>query len=602
MIETLAQLFLNTIKSFPKDDLMLYKKEGRYVPISTQEFSQRVRHISLGLQELGFKPGDKLIILSENRPEWVMTDIANLCLGGITVPIYTSLVPEQIKYIIDDSDAKMVVFSDKELWQKIESVKDGLKKVTHYITFADEAQEDLLTLAQVMERGKKMADDNPDLFEKNALAVRPDDTASIIYTSGTTGIPKGVMLTHHNFISNSKSSAEVIPFSEKDKVLSFLPLSHVLERMVMFTYLYKGCSIGFAESVETVAENMLEIRPHIMVSVPRVFEKIYSRVMDNVLASSAMKKKIFFWALKVGKKYAQVKLLKQPVSKWLQTRKNLAHKLVFSKIIEKTGGRVRFFVSGGAPLSRDIAEFFYAMGLVILEGYGLTETSPVISVNSFDSMKFGTVGKPIPGVKVKIAPDGEILTTGPNVMKGYYKKEDETREAFDGEWFRTGDVGHVDEDGFLVITDRKKDIIVTAGGKNVAPQPIENLLKTNSYILNAVILGDRRKFISALIVPDFEKLEEYARFNGIAFGDRKDLIENKKIINFIQSEVDRSTPTLSAYEKIKKVVLLDGEFEIEKGEITPTLKVKRNVIEKKYKHLIDALYEEAERENQREAE
>ena len=592
MVDTLSQLFLNTINIYPKDDLMLYKKEGRYLPISTEEFGQRVKFIGLGLKTLGIEAGDKLIILSENRPEWVMTDLANICLGGVTVPIYTSLVPEQIKYIIDDSDAKIVVCSNSGLWQKIEKIKSDLPKVKHYISFEEVAPEGVLSLKQLIDRGKELNQKNPELFEQVARKIRPDDLASIIYTSGTTGVPKGVMLTHKNFVSNGKACAAVVPFSRKDRVLSFLPLSHVLERMVVFTYLYKGCSIAFAESVETVGENLQEIRPHIMVSVPRVFEKIYSKVMDNVLASSFLKKKIFFWALKTGRHYSQRKLQKKPVSTWLEKKRKLAHKLVFSKIIEKTGGRVRFFVSGGAPLSKDIAEFFYVMGLIVLEGYGLTETSPVIAVNTLDNLRFGTVGRPIPGVEVKIAEDGEILTRGPNVMKGYYKKEVETKEAFEGGWFHTGDIGYFDEDGFLIITDRKKDIIVTAGGKNVAPQPIENLLKTNLYISNAVVVGDKRKFVSALIVPNFEKLEEYANFNNLTFKDRKELINHPQILNFMQAEVERTTLNLSSYEKVKKIVLLEREFEIEKGEITPTLKVRRNIIEKKYKELIDLLYQE----------
>jgi len=592
LVDTLSQLFLNTINIYPKDDLMLYKKEGRYLPISTEEFGQRVKFIGLGLKTLGIEAGDKLIILSENRPEWVMTDLANICLGGVTVPIYTSLVPEQIKYIIDDSDAKIVVCSNSGLWQKIEKIKSDLPKVKHYISFEEVTPEGVLSLKQLIDRGKELNQKNPELFEQVARKIRPDDLASIIYTSGTTGVPKGVMLTHKNFVSNGKACAAVVPFSRKDRVLSFLPLSHVLERMVVFTYLYKGCSIAFAESVETVGENLQEIRPHIMVSVPRVFEKIYSKVMDNVLASSFLKKKIFFWALKTGRHYSQRKLQKKPVSTWLEKKRKLAHKLVFSKIIEKTGGRVRFFVSGGAPLSKDIAEFFYVMGLIVLEGYGLTETSPVIAVNTLDNLRFGTVGRPIPGVEVKIAEDGEILTRGPNVMKGYYKKEVETKEAFEGGWFHTGDIGYFDEDGFLIITDRKKDIIVTAGGKNVAPQPIENLLKTNLYISNAVVVGDKRKFVSALIVPNFEKLEEYANFNNLTFKDRKELINHPQILNFMQAEVERTTLNLSSYEKVKKIVLLEREFEIEKGEITPTLKVRRNIIEKKYKELIDLLYQE----------
>jgi long-chain acyl-CoA synthetase len=592
MVETLSQLFMNTVKSFPKNDLMLYKEDGIYTPISTEEFEKKVKHFALGLKVLGYEAGDKLVILSENRPEWVMTDLANLCVGGVTVPIYTSLVPEQIKYIIDNSDAKVVVFSDEEMWEKIKAVKSDLVKVDHYITYHTEVPEGVASFTEVQKRGETLAEEQPDLFAELALKVKPEDVASIIYTSGTTGLPKGVMLMHSNFVSNVQSVTTIIEFNEKDTVLSFLPLSHVLERMVTFAYLYKGCSIGYAESIETVGENLLEIRPQIMVSVPRVFEKIYAKVMDNVLASSSLKRKIFFWAAQVGREYGKRKLLGQAISGSLQFKKNLAHKLVFSKIIEKTGGRVRFFVSGGAPLSKDIAEFFYAMGLIVLEGYGLTETSPVIAVNTLESPRFGSVGKIIPGVEVRIAEDGEILTKGPHVMKGYYKMGAETHEAVKDGWFHTGDIGHLDDAGYLAITDRKKDIIVTTGGKNVAPQPIENILKTNPYVSNAVVLGDKRKFISALIVPNFEKLEEYAKANNINYSDFSELIKNDTILNFMESEINRATPGLASYEKIKKVALLDRDFEIEKGEITPTLKVKRNIIEQKYRSIIDGIYQE----------
>ncbi|TET70535.1 MAG: long-chain fatty acid--CoA ligase [Candidatus Aminicenantes bacterium] len=592
MVETLSQLFLNTIKSYPKDDLLLFKKEGKYVPISTEEFADRVKCFSLGLRDLGLEAGDKLIVLSENRPEWVISDIANLCLGGITVPIYTSLIPEQIKYIIDDSDAKIVVVSDQSQWQKIEAIKSELTKVTSYITCLSEAPEGVLTFAQVLERGRKMDKQNPGLFEKMALEVKPDAIASIIYTSGTTGPPKGVMLTHSNIFSNVKTCSSILPFKDTDTVLSFLPLSHILERMAMFAYLYIGMSIGFAESIDTLGENLLEVRPHIMVNVPRVLEKIYAKVIDNVQVSSSLKRKIFFWAVKVGRKYGRKKILNQPISKLLQFKRNLANKLVFSKVYAKTGGRVRFFLCGGAPLSKDIGEFFYAIGLTIIEGYGLTETSPVITANTFENLKFGTVGKPIPGVDVRIDEDGEILTKGPHVMNGYYKKEAASREVFEGGWFHTGDIGHFDEEGFLVITDRKKDIIVTSGGKNVAPQPIEGILNLNPYISTALVIGDSRKFISALVVPDFEKLEEYAKQNNISFEDHCDLVKKEEIVRFIQEQVDRSAPNLASYEKVKKIALLDKEFEIEKGEITPTLKVKRNIVEEKYKGIIDAMYRE----------
>lgn len=592
MAETICQILLNTLKSYPKDDLILHKKEGSYVPISTEEFVNRIKYFSLGLRELGLEEGDKMIILSESRPEWVISDFACLCLGGITVPIYTTLPSEQVKYIIDNSDAKIVIFSTDDQWEKLNAVRNELIKVKHYITFASQAPEGVLTFAQILEKGKKRAEEEPETFEKQALKVQPGDIASVIYTSGTTGIPKGVMLTHSNFVSNVNSVSSILDITEKDIALSFLPLSHVFERMATYAYLHNGCTIGYAESMDTVAENFLEVRPHFMASAPRVFEKIYSKVMDNVLSSSPLKRKIFFWALKVGKEYGKRKLLNQPMPRGLQFKRNLAHKLVFSKIIEKTGGRVRFFISGAAPLSKDIAEFFYAMGLTILEGYGLTETSPAISLNTFENMRFGSVGKPVPGVEVKIDEEGEILTKGPHIMKGYYKMEAETKDVMDGEWFRTGDIGHIDDDGFLVITDRKKDIIVTAGGKNVAPQPIESLLKTNPYISTAMVIGDKRKFISALIVPNFEKIEEYAKVNSIPYEDIKGLVKKEEILNFMLAEVDKTTPNLASYEKIKKIGLMDRDFEIDKGEMTPTLKVKRNIVEGKYRDLIDSFYVE----------
>jgi len=592
MVETICQLFSNTIQSYPRENLMLYKKEGRYVLISTEEFGNKVKHFSLGLKELGLNPENKLAILSETRPEWVMTDIASLCAGGISVPIYPSLPPEQIKYIVEDSDAKIVVYSDSEQGDKVAEIRADLSNVTHYVTFESEAPEGVLTFDQVLEKGKKIFEESPDLFDKAASLAKPDTLASILYTSGTTGVPKGVMLTHNNFTSNVKGVTDVIEFSDKDTVLSWLPLSHSFERIATYTYLYKGCSIAYAENMLTVGQNLLEVCPTVVVGVPRLFEKVYAAVMDNVLASPPLKRKIFFWATKVGREFGQRTLRGESIPKFLEFKRTIAHKLVFSKIIAKTGGRIRFFVSGAAPLSKDIAELFYAMGLIVLEGYGLTETSPIISVNRLEKIKFGSVGPPIPDVEVKIAEDGEILARGPNIMKGYYKMEEETKEAIKDGWFYTGDIGHLDEDGFVVITDRKKDIIVTAGGKNVAPQPIENVLKTNTYVNDVLVIGDRRKFMSALVVPNFEKLEEYAKFNNIPYKDKKDLIKNEDIVKFLEAEIDRATPNLASYEKVKKIALLDRELTIADGEITPTFKIKRNVVEKKYKDLIDALYVE----------
>jgi len=592
MVTTLAQLLTHSVTAYPKPDFMLFKKAGAYAPIPAAEFGASVKHLALGLRDLGFEAGQKLCILSENRPEWTMADFAALSCGGLTVPIYTTLVSEQIRYIIDDSDATVVIVSNADQWKKVEPLRTGLTKVRRYITFAEEAPAGVLTIEEVMAKGRAAAAAEPGLFDGLVARVKPADEATLIYTSGTTGVPKGVILTHDNLLSNIKTASDIIEFSSKDTVLSFLPLSHILERMVMFTYIYKGCTVAFAESVEAVAQNLLEVRPHIMVSVPRVFEKIYTKVMDQVLKSPALRRKIFFWALNVGKAYGALRLAGKPVPRRLRIRRAVAAKLVFSKIVEKTGGRVRFFVSGGAPLSKDIAEFFYAMGLVILEGYGLTETSPLLSVNTFEALRLGTVGRPAPGIDVKIAADGEILARGPNVMKGYYKKEAETREVMEGGWFHTGDIGHFDADGFLVITDRKKDLLVTSGGKNIAPQPIENLLKSSPYIANAVVIGDSRRFIAALIVPDYDKLKDYAKAQRILFASLEELCRDRRIVDFLKAEADRATPFLASYERVKKIVVLPRDFDIEKGEITPSLKVRRANVTAEYREAIDALYRE----------
>ena len=589
-INTLSRVFLNTCRTYKKPDLFLFKANDSYRPISTAEFETRVRNLSLGLRELGLRPGDKVVIFSENRPEWVMTDFAVLCAGGITVPIYTSLMPDQVKFIINDSEAGIVVCSNRDLWLKVEAVRRDLPRIEHAVMIEDEPPAGLLTFSEVMSRGKRAGQNEPGLFDRLAEAVRPEDLASIIYTSGTTGAPRGVMLTHGNLLSNIKSLDTIVPFVHTDTILSFLPLSHVLERTGTFLFFYKGATIAYAQSVESVAENLIEVRPTIMISVPRLFEKIYTKIMDQVLAGSALKKGIFFWALRTGKACAAKRLAKQRVSKMLAARRALADKLVFSKMIARMGGRVKFFICGGAPLSQDITEFFYAMGLIILPGYGLTETSPVLSANTLETYRFGTVGKTIPGVEIKIAADGEILARGPNVMAGYYRNLTATGEVMERGWFHTGDIGRFDKDGFLIITDRKKDLIITSGGKNVAPQPIENLLQASPFIRSAVIVGSNRKFISALIVPEFEKLEVYARANAIPFLDRAELCRSEEIVNFLLAEVQRATPNLASFERTKKIAVLDRDFEIEAGEITPTLKVRRKIVEEKYKSLIDALY------------
>jgi long-chain acyl-CoA synthetase len=590
IVTTLPRLFLHTCRTYIKADLLKVKAGGRYRSISTAEFEASVQGLALGFQELGLRPGDKVVLLSENRPEWTMTDFAVLSSGAVTVPVYTSLTAAQIGYLVRDSEAKMVVCSNRDLWRKVEAVREDLPGLELAVLMEKDAPQGVLTLDEVTEKGKRRAQGSPGAFESRALAVGPEDLASIIYTSGTTGVPKGVMLSHGNFVSNVRAVDDFLQFLSTDTALSFLPLSHVLERTATFLFLYKGATIAYAESVESVAENLVEVRPTVVVSVPRLFEKIYARIMDQVLAGSRLKRALFFWALNTGKAAAAAVIDKRPAGKGLAFRHALARKLVFEKVTARTGGRIKQFICGGAPLSKDLAEFFFAMGLVIMPGYGLTETSPVLTGSRLEDYRLGTAGKALPGVELRIAEDGEILARGPNVMMGYYKNEADTRAVMAGGWFHTGDIGRLDADGFLTITDRKKDLIVTSGGKNVAPQPIEGLVQSSPYIQNAVVVGDSRKFISALVVPDFGKIEAYARAEGIPFGDRAELCRRGEIAALLLDEVTRATPGLAPYERIKKIAVLDRDFEIGTDELTPTLKVKRKIVERRYADLIDSLY------------
>ena len=589
-VTTLSRLFLESCRRYKKPDRMMVKRDGVWAKISTAETETMVRRLSLGFQALGLKPGDRIAILSENRPEWVMADFAALCAGAVTVPIYTSLLPDQVGYILGDAGAKIVVCSDLEMWQKVEAVRNELPGLERVIVIEGDPPAGAHALSDVAELGRRLEEAEPGRFERTAYAVRPGDLASIIYTSGTTGVPKGVMLSHANFVSNVVSLAEFIDFCEADTGLSFLPLSHVLERTATFLLFHVGAAMAYAESIEAVASNMVEVRPTIIVSVPRLFEKIYARVMDQILAGSRLKRAIFVWALGTGKKYAAKTIAGEPVPVHLAFKRAIAAKLVFSKITDKTGGRIRYAICGGAPLSRDIAEFFYALGLRIMPGYGLTETSPVLTGSAPGKVRFGTAGKAIPRVELRIAEDGEILARGPNVMMGYYKNEADTREVLKDGWLHTGDIGRFDEDGFLIITDRKKDIIVTSGGKNVAPQPIESLIQASPLIASAVVVGNSRKFVSALIVPDFEKLEAYAKAHGIAFKDRAELGRRPEVAAFLLDEVNRMTPGLASYERIKRIAVLDRDFDLDMGEVTPTLKVRRNIVERKYADIIESLY------------
>jgi long-chain acyl-CoA synthetase len=589
---TLNQLFFDAVETFRKPDALQVKRNGRYEPISHDTLAQRVRHTALGLTELGVRPGDRVAILSENRPEWAIADYACLMIGASDVPIYPNLPPEQIAYILRDSGSVVIFVSNPEQAAKITPIRGECPTLHHVITFAESATGADMTMATLEASGASV-DNEARLvaYRARALAVRPADLATIIYTSGTTGEPKGVMLTHDNIYSNVMAGRAAIPFAGQDTCLSFLPLSHIFERMAgHYLTFTTGTSIAYAESIDTVPFNMSEVRPTIVLSVPRLYEKMYARVLDNALAGGAIKKRIFFWARSVADRWADVTLAGGTPRGALAVQYRLAQKLVFSKLKARTGGRLRYFVSGGAPLAPEINKFFYAAGLVILEGYGLTETSPVIAVNTPANFRIGTVGKPAPGVEVMIASDGEILTRGPHVMKGYYNKPDATAEAIDAEgWFHTGDIGEL-RDGFLAITDRKKDIIVTAGGKNIAPQPIENKIKTNKYVSQAVMIGDKRKFPIVLVVPNWESLEKWAKLHNILWTERAQLLAMPTIHAKMEKEVMGELTGLAHFEAPKKIGLLEHDFSVERGELTPTLKVKRRVVDKRYKALIDSLY------------
>jgi long-chain acyl-CoA synthetase len=589
---TLTRLFFDGIRVYDKADAYLMRHgPGQWYPVSHGTVRERTRRIALGLAELGVGRGDRVAIISENRLEWALADWACLTSGVTDVPIYATLPAEQIPYLLTDSGS-VAIFASASQAAKIASIRSQAPALRHLIVFDDAARSHAdLTFRELEARG--MAADTPERaaqYERDALAVRPDDLATIIYTSGTTGAPKGVMLSHDNIYSNVEATKSAIP-TKDDVTISFLPLSHIFQRMGDYWFFATGTTIAHVESFDLVPIAMQEVRPTIAVSVPRLYEKMYARVLENALAGGALRKRIFFWARAVGSRWATVKLSGREPSGALALQYALAHKLVFAKLKARTGGRLRYFVSGGAPLADEINRFFYSAGLVILEGYGLTETSPVIGVNTPVNFRIGTIGKPIAGVEVQIAQDGEILTRGPHVMKGYYNKPDATAEAIDGEgWFRTGDIGVI-EDGFLRITDRKKDIIVTAGGKNIAPQPIENLVKTNKYVSQAVMIGDRRKYPIMLIVPNFEHLEKWAKLKNLIWTDRSQLLAMPTVNAKMEKEVHGKLTGLASFETPKKIALLGEDFSVETGELTPTLKVKRRVIEKNYKEMIDALYD-----------
>lgn len=587
--DTLTRIFFAGIdRRLP--NALQYRGDARWIALSHDEVEQRVTRLAAALDGFGIGAGDRVAILSENRPEWAIADYAILGLGAADVPLYATLPPNQISYILQDSGVKAIFVSNRPQLEKILEIREEIGSLKAVVCFDDPGgAPDVLRLSDLLEEGRARIEQGAfSGFRERAMAIQPDDLATLIYTSGTTGQPKGVMLTHMNIASNVEAVRRhgVIGLQPGEVVLSFLPLSHTFERMVDYYYWNSGASIAYAESVEKVAEAMVEVKPLVVAAAPRVFEKIYARVMD----SHGVKRALVMWAKRVGEAAVADRISGRATGP-RGFKETLADRLVFSKIREKTGGRIQVFISGSAPLSPDIARFFWAAGLPVYEGYGLTETSPVLSVNRPGATRLGSVGQLIPGTEVRITPEGEILARGPQVMKGYWKRDDATAEVIDAEgWLHTGDVGELDSQGFLTITDRIKNLLVTAGGKNIAPAPIENQVVMSPYISQVVMLGDRRPFATLLVVPEIGTLTRWAKENGIETADTAALCADPRVHDFLEQEAFSRLHGLARYEMPKKIAVIPREFTIEAGEVTPTLKVKRRVVEQHYAEVIEKMY------------
>jgi long-chain acyl-CoA synthetase len=596
MYQSIVHILLRSIEKFPNKDALRYRKNGSYTGLTYRQMGDQIELISRGLIAIGLKPGDRIAILSYNRPEWPIADFAIFSMRGLVVPIYHTLPAGQIAYILKDSGARAIFVEDKVQHQKIMEIREQCKELEFVFSFSKIAHADgkIISWPDLLDQGQSHRKAHPEEYLENVNAINPEEICTLVYTSGTTGHPKGVMLHHQGFVKDVINSEAVFGLYPEDVFLSFLPLSHLYERLGgHWCPLYRGSTIAYADDINSVVDDIQLVRPTVMVSVPRLYEKISSKVIEQVEAGPPLRKKIFYWALKTGRHFHELKFTnrKSRLATW---KYHIAEKLVFSKIKQKLGGRFRFPISGGAPLSTETLKFFEAMGLQIVEGYGMTETHLIISLTPPGSTKYGSCGKPIPEVDVRIADDGEILVRGETIMAGYYGKNELTKEVIDRDgWLHTGDIGHLDDDNYLYITDRKKNILVTAGGKNVAPAPIEHALKRSKFIEDVCLVGDQRKFISAIIVPNFENLKIWADKQNITFSSETEVIENEKIIEMFSEEIESLQSDFARYEKIKKFILLTQPLTVENGELTPSLKIKRNVVEKRFKEQIDQVYLEA---------
>jgi len=595
--QTLNELFNGAVDRFRDSEFLRFKRDGEWKSLAFGEVARRVRELALGLYSVGLLSGDRVAIWSENRPEWNIADLASLAIGAVDVPIYSTQSLSQVEYILGDSGARAIFVSSSFLNEAV-AIKTRVPSLEFVFAFDDIGapghNEGVITGGELVNKGRALFGEQPSLYESLWRGAKPDDLATLLYTSGTTGDPKGVMLTHKNLTANALNTFHWMDLEGKrDLALSYLPFSHVFERGAFYLYAHAGTVVAYAESIDTVAKNLLEVRPTVMTSVPRMFEKIYAKITERGLGSGFPKKQIFLWSLDVGREWAAKKNRGERLGARLNLKHKIADALVFKKWREVMGGRIRVFISGGAALAPEIGYLFSAAGLEILQGYGLTETSPSISCNTEARNRIGSVGPAMDGVSVRIAEDGEILVKGDTVMKGYYNRPAENVEAFTSDgWFRTGDIGEMDADGFLTITDRKKDLIKTSGGKYIAPQRVENLIKSSRFISQVFVVGNSRKFASALIVPNLQMLHDYAALKGIKYETDSELIANPRIVDLIQRQIDRHTSELARYETVKKVALLEHELTAESGDLTLTLKPRRSVIEKKYATVIDRLYQE----------
>jgi len=592
---TLVDVFTEVARKHKRPDTLNYKKDGRWIQMSSGEMMKRAQSIAAGLHAIGVQPGDRVALLSESRVEWTLTDAGSIFARTIDVPIYPTLTPPQVRYILNDSGACVLFIENRAKFDELKEALGECPEVKHVIFFEAEgvAPENGLTLAQLEEKGRELEQREPGHIARAAEQTKPDDLATIIYTSGTTGEPKGVMLTHSNLVSNLIDSGGHLEFGERDIALSVLPLSHVFERQAMYMYLHEGMAVYFAESLQTIGPNLREVRPTILVGVPRIFEKIYARMRERAAEAGKLTSALMAWSISVARETAVYMLAHRPIPPFLKLKHSIASKLVFEKWKRAFGGRIRLLVSGGAALPEELSYIYIGAGIPIVQGYGLTETSPVITTSQIEDNRVGTVGKAIPNVDIRIAEDGEIEVRGPNIMRGYYNKPEETSKVFTSDgWFKTGDVGMLDEDGFLRITDRKKELFKTSGGKYISPQPIEQAIKGSRFVNQVVLIGAERKFPAALIVPVWEQLESYCKLKGIQVNSRSELCRHPRILDLMQRQIDALTPNLAKYERIKKVALLENEFTQEGGELTPTLKVKRRVIDQKYRDVIERLYQE----------